>query len=76
MQGRVQIGCSIETNVRSPTNSLRRVIPSSVNIPKTALGIVRRFVVNYVAKLEISGSVIRMGLKSYWAEAKLPESES
>jgi hypothetical protein len=52
------------------------VIPSSVNIPKTALGIVRRFVVNYVVKLEISGMVIKMGLKPYWAEAKLPECES
>jgi hypothetical protein len=52
------------------------VIPSSVNIPKTALGIVRRFVVNYVVKLEISGTVIKMGLKPYWAEAKLPECES
>jgi hypothetical protein len=47
MQGRVQIGCSIATNVRSRTVSLRRVIPRSVKIPKTAAGIVSRFVVNY-----------------------------
>jgi hypothetical protein len=75
-QGRVQNACIIETNVRSLTASLRRVIPSSVKIPSTALGIVRRFVVNYDVKLDYSRMVMRGYSESDWTEAKLPKSQS
>lgn len=50
IQGSVHSGWSMLTNVRSLTRSLSQVIPSSVRMPATVFGMVRRLVTNFIRK--------------------------